>query len=622
MRRRAALAGGCLVICAAALPVLAPPAASASSCLSALPQVQQVTTHGRTQLAGSTPVLFVHGMISSPGVWGPGSPTSISGQAAAIKGVTAWTFGYAHQSLLWVTNPAIGPSLARAITCLATVSRHKVVIIGHSMGGLAAQFALGQDRGQVAADSAELITIGTPFQGSQILSVGEDVINNGAAAVLFGPLAVAIEAQLSACAGIADHTHVNACWLASVLRSPVGTALEAHSSAITQLPAWPAGFPVLDIAGDMKLSIGIAGHGVTLDFGDGAVTLPSATAHSAGASPLVVHCDKPVTHLLSIDADLCFHTSLPHNPAVEAAVVADIRALAEPTAVIDLAPVSSGGLPTSGETIADGGTGQCEAGSDSVGQAYRCFGTAGNGIYDPCWLDNADPAQASVLCQEEPWSTRIIRLTMSSGGLESFFGPYEPIDLSYPWGVQLSDGERCIAVQGTHDTFDGRVVDYYCGTRYDHVLLRGLNRTLPSWTYQSAYFNGTSYTAGPTEHVAIAWYANPDNGAAVDAQHDDCTATALAYAAQAYEAAHDNPNGALPEINAQACDAGYAEAIFTQSAPPGYTATLAFKATATGWQEIGSTDFITPGSFGMPVSVGKTINKELEAAPQTEQVSF
>jgi hypothetical protein len=180
-----------------------------------------------------------------------------------------------------------------------------------------------------------------------------------------------------------------------------------------------------------------------------------------------------------------------------------------------------------------------------------------------------------------------------------------------------------VAVQGTHDSFDGKVVDYGCGPASDHVLLRPLDRSASSWTYQSAYYHGTSYTPGPVEHVTTAWYASPDNGAALDDRQNDCTATALAFAAQAYEAAHSNPNGALPDINAQACDDGYAELVFTQTAPPpGYTATIAFKASPAGWQEIGSADFIQPGQFGMPVSVGKAINKELASAPQTEKVAF
>jgi hypothetical protein len=120
-----------------------------------------------------------------------------------------------------------------------------------------------------------------------------------------------------------------------------------------------------------------------------------------------------------------------------------------------------------------------------------------------------------------------------------------------------------------------------------------------------------------------AWYANLDNGAAFDDKANDCTATALAYAAQAYEASHGNPNGPLAEINAQACDAGYAETVFTQSAPsPGYTAAYAFKASSSGWQEIGRNGYIPPGSFGMPVNAGRTINNTLTSGPQAEQVPF
>jgi pimeloyl-ACP methyl ester carboxylesterase len=613
-----------VVAAALALTSLAVPRAghaSATSCLASLPDLQQVTAPRAAPLAGSTPVLFVHGINSGSGVWGPTSSSSVSGQVARLHGVTAWTFSYARQSLLWVTSKSIGPALAKAITCLSAASGHEVIIVAHSMGGLAAQYALGQDHGHVAADVAELITIGTPFQGSQILTAGEEVINGAAPDAVLDPEVAAVEALLSACAGVADHTGSNPCWLASVLRSPVGTALEAHSASIAQLPAWPTDLPVLDVAGDMKVSVGVFGHSHVFDFGDGAVTLSSATAHDTANGPMTKKCAKPIENLLSIDADLCFHTSLPHNPAVVAAIVAAVRALTQPTAVVDVAPVSPTGQPERGDTITDRGTAQCAAGSDSVGQAYRCFSR--NGIYDPCWLDNADPLQATVLCQDRPWSAHTLRFRIPAGGLEAFPGPAQPIDPNYPWGVQLSDGERCIAVQGTHDSFGGKVVDYACGTTYGHVLLRPLDRSSPSWTYQSAYFRGTRYTPGPVEHVSIAWYANPDNGAALDDRQNDCTATALAHAAQAYEAAHNDPNGALPEINAQACDAGYGEVVFTQTAPPpGYTATLAFKASPSGWREIGSADFILPGQFGIPPVVGKTINSDLASAPRTEQVPF
>ena len=291
------------------------------------------------------------------------------------------------------------------------------------------------------------------------------------------------------------------------------------------------------------------------------------------------------------------------------------------TEAADVAPVNANGQPKPGYTITNAGTAQsCEAGSDVAPQAYRCF--AGDSVYDPCWLDNADAAQATVLCQPDPGETRAIRLTVAARGLPAFLGPAQRIDRQHPWGVQLADGEECIAVQGSHDNDNGKVVDYSCGSSYRHVLLRPIDHSSPLWTAHSAYYKLSGYQPGPLEDVATAWYATPDNGAAADARVNDCTATALAYAAQVYEAAHNDPNGPLPAINAQACDHGYAEMVFTASGGSGYTAAMAFQASSSGWQEIGSSGYIQPGSFGMPASVGQAINNSLTSGPQTESVTF
>jgi hypothetical protein len=211
---------------------------------------------------------------------------------------------------------------------------------------------------------------------------------------------------------------------------------------------------------------------------------------------------------------------------------------------------------------------------------------------------------------------------VAAGGLPAFSGPPQRIDPRYPWGVRLADGEECVAVQGTHDSYRGQVVDYTCGPGYRHVLLRPIDRSSSVWTVHSAYFDGTGYQPGPMERVTTAWYATPDNGAARDARADDCTATALAYAAQAYEAAHNNPDGPLPAINAQACHGGYSEIVFTVTAASDYTVAMAFKASSSGWREIGSADDITPGSFGMPVSVGQALSNSITSGAQTENVSF
>jgi len=292
------------------------------------------------------------------------------------------------------------------------------------------------------------------------------------------------------------------------------------------------------------------------------------------------------------------------------------------TKVVEYRPVDTKGVPLAGLQVVDGGYASCEAGSDSVGNTYRCF--AGNAIYDPCWTDNADPSTPAVLCQADPWDREATRLTVSGGGLEPFLGPYPP-DLDFPWGVQLSTGEQCIALLGAHDSYNGTVVDYACGSTQKHVLLRGVNQAEPQWTFKTAYYKvGTnSYTPGPTAYVVTAWYAIPDDGSEMAATSNTCSSSALAYAAEAYEADNNNPDGPLPYIIAQACDNGYAIMVFTQNVPPpGYTASMVFKASALGWQRIGGADYITPGDFGLPVDIEDQIQAVLSASAMNEHVAF
>lgn len=360
MRARIAAVAAVLATTSAALPLTAPmDASAASACLSGLPQVQQVTTDGVRSLAGSTPVLFVHGINSGPGVWGPASPTSVSGQAAAIPGVTAWTYSYAHESLDWVSTQQIGPDLATAITCLAAISGHKVVVVGHSMGGLAAQYALGQDQGRVAADTAEVITIGTPYQGSVLLHDLQDLMTGTDVLRGIGGQAeevVLAEALLSACAGIAtSQMDSNPCWLVSVPKSPVGTALEEHSSEIAQLPPWPASVPVFDTAGDIEIRIGAGRISFAKDFGDVPVSLASATAHDTAGPPVIEYCgaDRTLLSMTLLNPGPCFHTALPHNPAIVAAVLAAIRADSVTKLSLQLAPDPPAGpdVTTSGDYL-------------------------------------------------------------------------------------------------------------------------------------------------------------------------------------------------------------------------------------------------------------------------------
>ncbi len=167
------------------------------------------------------------------------------------------------------------------------------------------------------------------------------------------------------------------------------------------------------------------------------------------------------------------------------------------TEVVHIRPVSSGGTAAAGyRTTSTAADASCEPGSEAIGQAYRCF--AGNTVYDPCWAEQA--ATPTVLCLVDPWSRADARLTVSSG-LAAI--PNEG-GIGEPWGLQLVTGQRCLLVQGAHQVFRGRVVDYYCGPTLS--LLRGLTKTSRPWTARSVITRSGQLTSGSDLKIAIAWF--------------------------------------------------------------------------------------------------------------------
>jgi pimeloyl-ACP methyl ester carboxylesterase len=284
-------------------------------------QLQQVPGGG-TSLAGSVPVVFIHGIISDAQMWEPTTPGSIAYQAARIRGITAWTFNYQPESLDWVNNPAIGPTFAGSLACLASISGHSVIVVAHSMGGLATQYALTQpdpDGGTVASHVAEVITVGTPYQGSELLTAMQ-LARQG---YDLSPWAVLGEAVLSACAGQTS----GICALPAVLPAQVGTDLELNSPAIAKLPPWPAGLPVLDIAGDMGLQISVGPYVLPrFDIGDVAVTVGSATAHNTTSGPVIKHCSsQTLLGAIHRNPGPCFHTHLVNDGDIIADILTAIR---------------------------------------------------------------------------------------------------------------------------------------------------------------------------------------------------------------------------------------------------------------------------------------------------------
>ncbi|MFF1651400.1 alpha/beta fold hydrolase [Streptomyces sp. NPDC058240] len=308
-------------------------------------KVVQVEPHG--SVANSTPVLFVHGIASGADTWDETQEVYLADKAqkagekyrpgkgafparvARLSRVTAWTYDYSAAQPEWVTDKRIGPQLANAINCLARTTGHKVIVVGHSMGGLATQYAASQPNGQPGGKTwqniAEVITIGTPTLGSKIITVLQTATD--LLSISRHPLFVALDAVLSFCAGY-DMTHEDdMCSAATALRSPQGRALRYESDQIRKLPPWPKELPVLAIAGSIRFVLPVGPFEVKsspeVELGDLAVTLDSATAytHRTG-KPRVLTCRANGVMVL---ASGCNHIYIKTHPTVMGTVIEQIE---------------------------------------------------------------------------------------------------------------------------------------------------------------------------------------------------------------------------------------------------------------------------------------------------------
>jgi pimeloyl-ACP methyl ester carboxylesterase len=591
-----------------------------------------------TAIAGSSastrPVVLVHGWDGQASTMQPVA----NALGAAKLPVHPFLFDYRSHNTDWASRPTVAGCLSAYIAAISAAYQKaggdgKVIVIAHSMGGLAARFASNsQFTGTpVSQDLGAIITVDTPALGSpfgnQSLARAMQALpvfgGHHPASVLHGTFMDGFQTPPGTDASICLALHQP-----PANRLPHGCALA---------PYLPTEVPVTQLAGDINLKRTL--FGVTLykvDFAaDGPVSVQSAHSYTVsglgGHAPLgtdatdqpTLSCtvtfddveaavggaavgglggalaSLPATYLIdnaaveeqlsgetgkAYDALLygsylvapCSHGGMltwkPSLQLIVKAVSAYIQKLnsAQKTARVQEAPVDQRSMPRRGLSVTDGGSAeQCAPGSDSAGYVYRCFDTH-NHVLDPCWTDASDPRSPAVICQQRPWDSRVTRLTLPQGGPPPFSGAATPIPQNAPWGVQLADGERCIAAQGAHDNALGQVVEYACGSGYAHVLLGLMTVAKGVGSFDSAYYlsSRATYRPGPRETATTAWYAIPDHGSADAAAANTCSGAALAYAAAHYEAAHNDPHGALPDVTAHACAGSWALITFTQDAPP------------------------------------------------------
>lgn len=127
--------------------------------------------------------------------------------------------------------------------------------------------------------------------------------------------------------------------------------------------------------------------------------------------------------------------------------------------------------------------------------AWRCI--ANDQVYDPCFV-NENSAFNQVVCPQSPWDGQALKIKLPAP-LDSTAN--KPLDMSkaYPWAIELTSGERCLAVD-EESKIDGQPVHYHCNG--EGLLFGHLQRCKAMWSMLRRQASGEIDTA----ELARAWF--------------------------------------------------------------------------------------------------------------------
>ena len=295
------------------------------------------------------PVLLVHG-------W-HGSPKDLAPLQAAIQslGNVSVDNSFSYPNTAWVTDNAVGPALATRIICLADKSQAaggvgQVVLIAHSMGGLAARCASDPTCGQADIGSrlGLVVTLGTPNLGSPLADYA--AASSPGAGVNQGLLRGVLNATDAACHVVSPPASgLGLCdwFLAS---DPGLEGLRPGSRQLAGLPPLRVGVALTAIAGHISVTSQLF-NGPTLTLADlasdGVVSVASAHADTQPGRPAPSSdpesaCQLPIRIAVPVDGSgdpvtdtiantllgglpSCWHGHLPADPGTQQLVLSAIR---------------------------------------------------------------------------------------------------------------------------------------------------------------------------------------------------------------------------------------------------------------------------------------------------------
>jgi pimeloyl-ACP methyl ester carboxylesterase len=249
-----------------------------------------------------TPIVLVHGFLGGPSMWTEPARYSVFGDQAdgfalmrslgGLPGAAVYAVDYRIRHTRWFANDGGGgDEFLRVADCVLGKDMHaghQLVVVGHSMGGLIARWAMTDAPGahERRARAGLMISLGTPYEGSQVAVAADFLAEAAQAAAARTPQGRAVLTMLHLVAAACDRLDRDdwePCQAVQYLLDLLATvkAFKPGSPELSALSPWPAELRVHTLTSNTVLSDTqglFRKRTVTADVGDLVVSQQSATS--------------------------------------------------------------------------------------------------------------------------------------------------------------------------------------------------------------------------------------------------------------------------------------------------------------------------------------------------------
>jgi hypothetical protein len=126
--------------------------------------------------------------------------------------------------------------------------------------------------------------------------------------------------------------------------------------------------------------------------------------------------------------------------------------------------------------------------------AWRCM--VGDKTYDPCFVKSG-PNRTEAVCPQSPWIGDSVQI-MVKDPLDNEQNKQLDMSRTYPWAIELTNGERCQAIK-SNKIYENMPVRYKCNSK--RYLIGYLQRCKNVWSMVEKTPDGVT-----TVQLSKAWF--------------------------------------------------------------------------------------------------------------------